>query len=343
MDTPRQDRDIAPLVSVVTPFFNTARWLAECIESVLAQSLGHFEYILLDNCSSDGSADIAQEYARHDRRIRYFRNQQFLRQHQNYNAALGLISPASGYTKIVSSDDVIYQTCLADMVRVAQQHCLVGVVGGIALRGRTVSEGSKAVADWPFATEAICGRTAAAYQLMHSVRFVTSTTTVLYRSDVVRQKKPFFHETCLHADMRTFFEILRDWDFGFVSEPLTFVRSRDEGVSAGILTIDPLCHLLDEFMQTTKFGREFLTADEFDRCWLSVRKDYFEHLARNALSNRREEFWEHHKNGWDSIGYSMTQRTLLVHAILLCLRIFFDPVRLSRFLRNRIEHLAKQK
>ena len=62
-----------PLVSVVTPFFNTAPYLAECIESVLAQSYSHFEYILLDNCSTDGSSEIAAAYASRDSRIRLIR------------------------------------------------------------------------------------------------------------------------------------------------------------------------------------------------------------------------------------------------------------------------------
>jgi len=49
-----------PLVSVVTPFYNTQAFLPECIESVLRQSYENWEYLLVDNCSTDGSGEIAQ-------------------------------------------------------------------------------------------------------------------------------------------------------------------------------------------------------------------------------------------------------------------------------------------
>lgn len=66
-------------VSVVTPFFNEAGHLPECIESVLGQSHADFEYILVDNHSCDGSSEIAREYERKDNRVRVLRPPEHLR------------------------------------------------------------------------------------------------------------------------------------------------------------------------------------------------------------------------------------------------------------------------
>ena len=110
-----------PLVSVVTPFHNTATFLAECIESVLAQSFTQFEYILVDNCSTDGSGEIAESYARRDPRVRLIRRSQLLPQVQNYNSALAEISGDSKYCKIVQADDFIFPECLKLMVGAFEQ------------------------------------------------------------------------------------------------------------------------------------------------------------------------------------------------------------------------------
>lgn len=59
-----------PVVSVVTPVYNGERHLAECLESVLAQRYPHWEHVIVDNASTDGSVDIARGYAARDARIR---------------------------------------------------------------------------------------------------------------------------------------------------------------------------------------------------------------------------------------------------------------------------------
>lgn len=61
---------IASLVSIVTPAFNAAKFLSETIESVLAQNHRDWELLVVDDCSSDDTRRVAQEYAARDARIR---------------------------------------------------------------------------------------------------------------------------------------------------------------------------------------------------------------------------------------------------------------------------------
>lgn len=62
-----------PLVSIVTPVYNAARWLPETLATVKAQTFTDWEHLLVDDGSSDGSAKIVQQAAHSDPRIRLLR------------------------------------------------------------------------------------------------------------------------------------------------------------------------------------------------------------------------------------------------------------------------------
>jgi glycosyltransferase involved in cell wall biosynthesis len=53
-----------PFVSIITPVYNGEAYLRECIESVLAQTYSNWEYIVVNNCSTDGTLRIAEGYCR---------------------------------------------------------------------------------------------------------------------------------------------------------------------------------------------------------------------------------------------------------------------------------------
>jgi glycosyltransferase involved in cell wall biosynthesis len=61
-----------PLISVVMPVYNSERYVAEAIQSILAQTYPHFEFIIVDDGSTDRSSDIVHDYAGRDARIRPF-------------------------------------------------------------------------------------------------------------------------------------------------------------------------------------------------------------------------------------------------------------------------------
>lgn len=92
------------MVSIITPVYNSERFLEECILSVLAQSFTNWEHILVDDCSTDKSAQIIKKYAIKDNRIKY------VKQSQNGGAGVArntAIELANGnYIAFLDSDDL---------------------------------------------------------------------------------------------------------------------------------------------------------------------------------------------------------------------------------------------
>jgi teichuronic acid biosynthesis glycosyltransferase TuaG len=62
-----------PVVSIITPCLNGLPYLDQCVQSVVAQSFGNWELSIIDDGSTDGSADLAQEWTTRDSRIRLLR------------------------------------------------------------------------------------------------------------------------------------------------------------------------------------------------------------------------------------------------------------------------------
>jgi glycosyltransferase involved in cell wall biosynthesis len=93
-------------VSIITPNYNSAKFIEKTIESVLAQTYQYWEMIIVDDCSTDRSYDIALRYAEKDNRIRVYRME------KNGGAALArnkAIEFSNGdYLAFLDSDDVWY-------------------------------------------------------------------------------------------------------------------------------------------------------------------------------------------------------------------------------------------
>jgi len=74
-----------PSISIGLPVYNGARFLPQALESLLGQSFSDIELIVSDNASSDSTQDICTEYAMHDARIRYVRQNVNIGAMRNWN------------------------------------------------------------------------------------------------------------------------------------------------------------------------------------------------------------------------------------------------------------------
>jgi glycosyltransferase involved in cell wall biosynthesis len=105
-----------PKVSIGLPVYNGERYLAEALDSLLAQTFGDFELIVADNASTDGTSDICRRYAERDRRIRWVRNDTNIGVYRNCNKVFRL--SAGQYFKLACADDVCHPEMLARCVEV---------------------------------------------------------------------------------------------------------------------------------------------------------------------------------------------------------------------------------
>lgn len=289
---------LQPTVSVVTPFYNCGEYLEQCIRSVLSQSYSDFEYILVDNRSSDNSAEIARKYAEKDKRIRLYSNEECLNQVQNYNHALSMISSGSTYCKMVQADDWIFRTCLEEMVSVADRDANVGIVSSYRMKGSQIKN-----IGLSHTSQIVPGRDICRMQLLDGYFFFGSPTTIMYRSEVVRNRKRFFVEGRLHEDTEACYEILKNWDFGFVHQVLSFTRVDNESTMSSVRSFNP--ELLDKLIVLKEFGAYYLDPDEFRDAWAKIENRYLRYLAESKCRGKGREFWNYHQRGLATIGYSV--------------------------------------
>jgi glycosyltransferase involved in cell wall biosynthesis len=115
-----------PQVSIVLPTFNGERYLDASIGSVVAQTLADWELIVVDDCSTDGSAAIAQRWAARDPRIRLVRHEQ----NKKLPAALNTgFAGARGPYMTWTSDDNLYRPhALERMLEYLRAHPDIDVV-----------------------------------------------------------------------------------------------------------------------------------------------------------------------------------------------------------------------
>ena len=305
-----------PLVSVITPVYNGAAYLQECIQSVLAQTYENFEYLIVDNCSTDASFKIAKKVAATDRRISVIQCQEHVGVIQNWNRSLKSVDNKSDYIKFVHADDWLFPDCITRMVDVADRNQDVGIVSAYRLEEDKISL-DHLPADAPLVpgedTFTMNGHKVVRAILRDKASVLGSPTAILIRSSLVWGKELFFLEEYLHADKEVCLRLLQDCDFGFVRQVLTFTRRHNESITSKTNTLDT--RRQENLLLLRKYGPVVLSEPDYRSTTSRELRAYYDFLARNTGTRMGHEFWDSHRQILSAAGHPF-RRSKLLHAML---------------------------
>lgn len=295
-----------PLVSVLTPVYNGEKYLAECIDSVLAQTYRNWEYVIVNNCSTDRSRAIAEHYAQADARIRIHDNRTFVRRVENQNIACQQMSPESRYCKILHADDWLFPDCLRQMVEVAEATPSVGIVGAYGLRGARGHQ--VAWQGLPYPSTVMSGREVCRRTLLGEFYVFGSPSSHLIRAELVRSEKDFYDTDEFRrqfSDQDVCFRLLQHRDFGFVHQVLTFTREHEDSATAAFARTGLNTDLAARLVVLMRYGPIYLDPDEYRRRSAEVMDRYYRFLGRSLLRLKDKEFRDYHIRVLTHLGHSL--------------------------------------
>lgn len=224
-----------PLVSVCLPVYNGQEYLAEAIESALAQTYANFELLIGDDCSTDDSAQIIERYAAIDSRIKHWRNLSRLGLFANYNECMR--RSIGAYIKPFAQDDLIEPTFLelavSTMQREPELSLFVCRRGHINEHGVSCSDASTEAA---YASNVpmdalVPGKEAIAQCLMPVVNKIGEPSTVMFRREHVDYG---FDERFYHiGDLDYWVRLLARGDYFISSQQLCQFRVHGSSTTTG--------------------------------------------------------------------------------------------------------------
>lgn len=290
----------APLVDVVMPVHNGAPELARAIESVEDQTYDEWRLTVVDNCSTDDTANIVEAARSRDDRIRLRRYDDFVPAIENFNRSMRVVGSDAAFCKPLHADDWLEPRCLEQMTAIGVRHPTCAVIGAQA-----VSDGLPLFVHYP-GDEVMAGRDVVRGYL----RWVAaaeggfwvfgSPSNTMLRADVVREDDAFYDTADIHADSDVCCRLLLVHDFAFVDETLTGTGTPDTRISARALQLKT--QVASEALHLERYGEAVFDDVELRRLRHMVVERYDVHLAEAVVQRKGRRFWQLHSRARRAIG-----------------------------------------
>jgi len=215
-----------PLVSIVVPVYNGGVYFETCLNSVLNQTYKNWECIINNNLSEDDTLQVANSYAKKDKRFKVFTNKKFLKMASNWNEGCYKINKASKYLKVLGADDWLFPECIEKTVELMEANPGVGICSSYRLYNLKVDMDGLNIWDG----NVYNGKDILYRQLTRTLDISGSNTTVTFAVDHLKKLPRFpkvFDDTTYHEDTELEYEIMNISDVGFVFQILTYTRRHE--------------------------------------------------------------------------------------------------------------------
>ena len=207
-----------PLVTVFTPVYNLEKYISETINSILSQTFTDFEYILIDDCSTDGSIMIIESF--NDPRIRLIKNTS--NQGISYNRNLAIEEAQGKYLAMIDGDDLAFPERLKKQMEFLEKNPDYGIIGTEVININKKGKQLGNVIEYNIPDDEIPSR------MLFSNYIATSSTMIrLSELSEIRFKKEFV----VAEDYEVWIRLIRKCKIGHIRLPLTKYRIHNDSIS----------------------------------------------------------------------------------------------------------------
>jgi glycosyltransferase involved in cell wall biosynthesis len=243
---------MTPLVSVCIPSYNNGLYITETISSVLKQTYGNFELIIVDDNSPDDTVSKIRSF--NDRRISFFENERNLGMHGNWSRALSL---AKGeYIKLLCGDDIIYPDCLEKQVKVMTDPSNADLAMVVCRRHIITAGGKNTFGSfYKLLPGKYTGKKVLRYCVTAGTNLIGEPMAVLFKGSVFRENHLQLGSNNYLIDFDLYTKLLRYGNLLMMKEHLAGFRIHDVSMT-GSLGLKQASMFI-EFISDTSLRKEF--------------------------------------------------------------------------------------
>lgn len=283
-------------VTFLVPVYNGGEFLAECLSGILGQTYSHWNAIIVNNNSADGTAEIIAAYCERDSRFSSVTNLETVSVIENHNIAARHIPLDSTYCKVLHVDDWMSADCLEEMVKLADANPQVGVIGAWAHYGEEL-----ACQVLPFDQQVFDGAEICTRALLGEIQPFLSPSVLMIRCTCLHAQDNFYELAGLHADIDATYTLLRECDFASVAQPL-FRIGRHENSMTSTESAPLNKNIVNNLDLFLRHGPHFLSSKQCDERLEEMLEYYYLFLARSSVKPTPIGFWSFHRSELKALG-----------------------------------------